>query len=778
MKESITKFDLEAAFKALDELELPKAEKGIKANKPALTEIFARKSKFDSLFEEYYDVGNTGELEDAKEAREAEIAKAKLDRIEKIVDLDAKSPEDLLTSYVGKYIIQCPQCLTLFYKNPEDVEESEDDPDLVNVNEVCQHCGNESGYTLVGKVGEAEAGEFEEAEAELENESTEEVTEDDLDLSDEELDLELDDEELEELDIDIEDDEELGSEENTKEESFSLQTSTNNILTEKLNEASELDVSADEFEKLISSTEFKKPIADSEVRGMMQELTKKEQEVSEATKMDKENTNKLTEGVGAETANALKDVLSTINKEESKQGWTDTVANIIELIPDELIDDLFDAAKDKLSNVKLNDDTKKKIIDLAGDKLDGEEAEDADTLGKILSLFDITSWDAANLKKYLIAVLGIIAVIEPTPILEIITGIVAILPADIVKKILTITNISNIIGVAGTALNRGYQLLKNLKNEKKEDLNTDKLELEEGILDKVKDKISKAVDNITSKLKSREAKADWLLANAIKEDSTISTDSSGKILIDDKNRKFSTFVVIGFKETYSNGKLITMAPSYNNKDLIMGMEKPELKESYEEADNKAKGWSMKQGNGPAFIYMAKGPADNNAVFLCEYFKGELKNDQLEKYFEATKQDIEACKLMSKGDAKVSEKSEEDTTTESLNTFMNKVEELQESVLEQQIATSLVKEYKNVAGFKLTNCTYLNEKFNVEGRVFFTSGRARNITYAFSEALLENNKVRLFGINEKLGLKNQFTITGYADKNSKNFIIESFEKINK
>ena len=122
MKESVTKFDFEAAFKALDEIDTPKSKKGIQANRPALTEIFSRKSKFDTLFEEYYDVGNTQELGDAQEAREAEIAKAKLERIEKIVDLDAKSPEDLLTSYVGKYIIQCPQCMTLFYKNPEDVE--------------------------------------------------------------------------------------------------------------------------------------------------------------------------------------------------------------------------------------------------------------------------------------------------------------------------------------------------------------------------------------------------------------------------------------------------------------------------------------------------------------------------------------------------------------------------------------------------------------------------------------------------------------------------------
>ena len=121
MKESITKFDLESAFKALDEIEIPKAGK-VRANKPALTEIFSRKSKFDALMEEYYDISSNEGLEDAKDAREAEIAQAKLARIEKIVDLEADSADDLLTSYVGKLIIQCPQCMTLFYKNQEDID--------------------------------------------------------------------------------------------------------------------------------------------------------------------------------------------------------------------------------------------------------------------------------------------------------------------------------------------------------------------------------------------------------------------------------------------------------------------------------------------------------------------------------------------------------------------------------------------------------------------------------------------------------------------------------
>ena len=182
-KESVQKFDLETAFKALNEVEIP-VVKGIRPNREDLQEKFTRKLVTDVLVEDYYDVGDTEELEKAKKDREAEVAKAKLARIEKIVDLDAETEDDILPSYVGKFIIQCPQCMTLFYKNEEDIEKSDENPDVVNVNEPCQHCGNSSGYTLIGKVdtvGEDEAAQydaedFDENELNLDFEDEEEST--------------------------------------------------------------------------------------------------------------------------------------------------------------------------------------------------------------------------------------------------------------------------------------------------------------------------------------------------------------------------------------------------------------------------------------------------------------------------------------------------------------------------------------------------------------------------------------------------------------------------
>lgn len=210
-KETVKMFNLEAAFKALDELEIPAVTGGRTiANRINLHERLHAKDAHEVLIEDYFDVNDVDELEAAKEEREAEVAKAKLARIEKIVDLDAETEDDILPSYEGKIIMQCPQCMTLFYKNEEDIEKSEETPDVVNVNEICQHCGNSSGYTLVGKVGkidETEAENFEledlpveenDSEADLDNEGTEEDTENlDLDTLDEtseaeDLDLDLD----------------------------------------------------------------------------------------------------------------------------------------------------------------------------------------------------------------------------------------------------------------------------------------------------------------------------------------------------------------------------------------------------------------------------------------------------------------------------------------------------------------------------------------------------------------------------------------------------------
>lgn len=663
MKESITKFDLEAAFKALDDIEIPVAEKGIRANKPALTEIFSKKSKLDVLMEEYYDINNTGELEDAKEDREAEVAKAKLARIEKIVDLDAESPDDLLTSYVGKFIIQCPQCMTLFYKNPEDVENSEEDDTIVNVNEVCQHCGNESGYTLIGKVGAAEAEDtFEDdfVEAEDSTEDTEEVTyEGDETAEESEEDFDLGDD-LEDIDLEIEDDEL----DDTKEESLSTPSSA--PLTEDI----DLEVSAEEFEKLINSSEFKKPISDSAARAMLN---------------SEDNT--------------------TEEKEETKES---------------------------LSEETIKNDKHQLVFTTTNDF----EAEDlTTTVCDIVGSNDLTWSDAKKLEgKYYISINGS--------------------KEDLHKAKLAIEN-------------SGF--FKSWFNES----------LEEGIFDK----LSNVVDKIASKLKSREDKADWILANAIVPGAEVTLDNKGNINLTDDNKRFGAFLVIGFTDKYSNGKTITLAPRPDNKDLvvgnIVGTNKKITRETYKEADNIAKGWSQKQENGPAFIYLVKTEDDTKAVFLCEYFKGELAYDQLNSYFETVKKDLEGSKLMAKGGIDPNEgtgDAEPDTKTkeESLSTVIENMEDLHEESLSKGICESLANVCGNVADFKITDCEYLNEQLIVTGDISFKVGEPEKTTYIFTEAFIDNDKIRLQGTNKRFDLNEKFNIVGHIEKESKMFITESFK----
>lgn len=731
MKESITKFDLEAAFKALDELETPAAKKGIKANKPALTEIFSRKSKFDALFEEYYDIGSTEELTDAKDTREAEIAKAKLARIEKIVDLDAESPDDLLTSYVGKYIIQCPQCMTLFYKNPEDVEESEDDAETVNVNEVCQHCGNESGYTLIGKVGAADDEQSEESPEEPASDEGEL----DLDLDDDEAGEDAGDEAAageesgddtsDEEDFDLDaisfDDEE---EEETKEEAFETKTDGNYLL-EQLEEAAdtpELDISEAEFEELLNSDEFKKPISDTVAQAMLDDV------------------------------------------DES-------------FIPDEALTEAINVNGEELKYAVIKPDGSFAGVPCTTE----EEARElaAQEEGRIIVKLDEADIEALN------------------------EGGLGLLGKTLKKK-------------AGQ------------------------------VVGKIKSKASDAIDKFADNTMTREEKAQWVLTHTLKpEVKEVEIDNEGKVIPNEEDQKYHTFVVIGYKGHYSSGRTISAAPSHKSKDLVIGMSEPQFREGYAEAEELAKGWSMEQKGGPACIFLAKDKKDSEATFLCQFFKGELvtNQDNLEALFNKAKQDLEGKAHITKGGG-VSGNSDEPQTKETtasalksgdkivvgdevrevvetgpskfggnkkaikskgadgdietdnmdndatviilveqliteadnnISTIMENFEEINEAELEKLISKTLFEAYNNVLDFDLVDCSYLNEQLTVSGSVLFDSGKSRDVSYTFTEAFEKENFITFKGINEKLGADKSFTLTGKL--NNKVFIAESFSKVN-
>lgn len=289
--EKVTKFDLENAFKALNELNF-EARKTLKENyKKIKQEAAQAKTPMEALLEDYYDVRDESDLLKAKEEREDEIAKAKLAKIEKIVDLDAESPEDLEPSYAGKTIIQCPQCMTMFYKDPADVNVSEEDPELCNVGEKCQHCGNDSGYTLVGKVAPIEPEEAENFEAAEENASEEDV---DLNVVPEEAEDE-NVEEASEEETSTDEEENSPEDDSEKEQNESFKPADFNTMLQEAKEPEDELKGTDnavvdcKVNKVIAHCEDEKPDCLGEKKPLEKPLTEDKDKIEDLAKKLKEH---------------------------------------------------------------------------------------------------------------------------------------------------------------------------------------------------------------------------------------------------------------------------------------------------------------------------------------------------------------------------------------------------------------------------------------------------------------------------------------------------------
>ena len=353
-REKITRFNLDDAFKALDDIEYSKSDK-VESN--SLHESFKRVDKTEALMEEYYKISNPRDLEDAKEEREDEIAKAKLAKIEKIVDLDAESPEDLQPSYVGKMIIQCPQCMTLFYKDPSDVVHSEDDPETVNVGEKCQHCGNEEGYSIIGKVGEVtpeEAEQFEEVPEETAEETpaeepAEELPENESEeaSAEEESSEETQEEELPELE------EEPAEEEKLTESKNILEEQVKNALAEEAEE--EAEEPAEETEKEEEPEEEVEEESEEETEEELPEVAFSAEEVKEVA------ANVATEVAPEEDAEVIADKVDEVvdaaveAKAEEESAEEETEEESVEEESEEEQEELNESAKESDLSKKLKE---------------------------------------------------------------------------------------------------------------------------------------------------------------------------------------------------------------------------------------------------------------------------------------------------------------------------------------------------------------------------------------------------------------------------------------
>lgn len=100
-----------------------------------------------SLTEDVIDIND-----EDMESKVSDIINDEADDSIDVIDVDADSDEDLEDSYIGKIIIECDVCHSKLYKDVEEVIPSEDDEDIVNVEEECPFCYSTDGYHIVGQV--------------------------------------------------------------------------------------------------------------------------------------------------------------------------------------------------------------------------------------------------------------------------------------------------------------------------------------------------------------------------------------------------------------------------------------------------------------------------------------------------------------------------------------------------------------------------------------------------------------------------------------------------
>lgn len=140
--------------------------------------------EFDALNEEVFDISIEDGFQKAKEFKDAVV-----DDFEPIVVIDdtVENEEDVETSYVGKVILQCPTCLSMVYRDPEDVIIDEE-LEIANVGDVCPTCQSEDGFKIIGEVSDFEDEECTCEDGECTCKDKEEIKVDDVDSIDDEAD--------------------------------------------------------------------------------------------------------------------------------------------------------------------------------------------------------------------------------------------------------------------------------------------------------------------------------------------------------------------------------------------------------------------------------------------------------------------------------------------------------------------------------------------------------------------------------------------------------------
>lgn len=161
----------------------------------------------------------------------------------------------------------------------------------------------------------------------------------------------------------------------------------------------------------------------------------------------------LTEDTGASAKNAISSMLKDMDDSEKAS----TISKILDIIPDEYADKLFSATEKSLNDKQIPESDKQSIVNQAEPMVnDKEKLDDVESIGDLLNLIDLKYWakkDPKMCKNLIVTILSIIAMIEPTPVLEIITAIVKLLPANVIAKIVEIfPGLSDTVGKLGSAM--------------------------------------------------------------------------------------------------------------------------------------------------------------------------------------------------------------------------------------------------------------------------------------------------------------------------------------
>lgn len=730
MSNSIKSFDLDAAFRALDEIEMPKVGK-VLPNRTNLTETFKRTDKMEALLEDYYDVNDTADMEAASDEREAEINKAKLARIEKIVDLDAQSIDELAPSYAGKTILQCPNCMTLFYKSPEDVEVDENDPTTANVNEACQHCGNVSGYTIVGKVAPVEQDEMDNFESE--EKPTEETEEDnDLDLDFEEpveeegaaedegeeeaIDKESDEDNFDDFDLDFEEPEEEEEDEEKKEESFNQGTGS------PLNEAVEEDKEEEAEEEVV--------------------LEKPMKEVEEVLNSTPELTGRQIEEIAVDAAQEVKEddltddeittIENTVVKEiPEKVESAEAEAEEIEVADKEAIE--IEAVEEACEGPDCEDKIEEKIDGLVSAGAGGE-GRDQGTQDLSEKIDGLVSAGAGGENRD-----------EGTQDLKECGENCEVKPEDKIEE-----KIDGLVsaGAGGEGREEGTQDLKESRKQA------------------IKESIDKLFESSPELAQPIEAKqyVEGEKTEVFTElpDYKVEVEQKGdkiEVELEPKTTEAKPEEVAPVAAPVEDAQVVAEVP------VIVVDEQPVIGESLtEDADIKAD-FNLTD-------------AEANELFNSTEFKKPIDDSEAIQDLAEEPTEVKEAVEPQGEFSRAAIKARLDAIFEScegkdcsVEEAFEDCEDCDEDTIEECVSESLKNVYENVSSFTMSDCEIADGKLMVEGIIRFNSGNSKVTKYTFTEAKKFDNSIEFKGINESLNAKE---ITMTASINAGKMFTESIE----